>query len=354
VAGVGDVNGDGFGELIVGQSYFSGEHELAGRALVYFGSPKGLAGGTFWRPPGQEFGFEFRSVVLPFPNLAWTVAFLLAVLSGMFALARFYYQRRERLAADVQVNRDAALREKRMRISQDLHDQLGAHLTGIALATGNVRRAVSGAGEKVNQSLSGIETTASQLADNLAEIVWLTRPTNDSLEQLVNYLLDYTGKTLEPADIMLMDINLPGMNGVECVQQLKPRMPDTEFMMLTIFEDHELVYESLVAGATGYLVKKTRPEELLEAIRELFAGGSPMSSSIARKVVAAFTTRRPHDEIYETDVLSEREREILEMLSRGMRYKEIAAKIYLSVHTVRTHLHNIYQKLHVTSKSAAI
>jgi DNA-binding NarL/FixJ family response regulator len=155
-------------------------------------------------------------------------------------------------------------------------------------------------------------------------------------------------------DIMLMDINLPGMNGVECVQQLKPRMPDTEFMMLTIFEDHQLVYGSLVAGATGYLVKKTRPEELLEAIHELFDGGSPMSSSIARKVVAAFTTRRPHDESSETDVLSEREREILEMLSQGMRYKEIAAKIYLSVHTIRTHLHNIYQKLHVTSKSEAI
>jgi signal transduction histidine kinase len=241
VGAAGDVNGDGFGDLIVGQSYFSGDHELAGRALVYFGSKMGLAGGSFWRPPGQEFGFEFRSVVLPFPNLAWTVAFLLAVLGGMFALTRFYYQRRERLAADVQVNRDAALREERMRISQDLHDQLGAHLTGIALATGNVRRAVSGAGEKVDQSLSGIETTASQLVDTLAEIVWLTKPTTDSLEQLVNYLLDHTSKELEPA-------------GITCYFDVPSRLPvsiiDYDLLLSVKEALHNLVKHSGAARMT--------------------------------------------------------------------------------------------------------
>jgi DNA-binding NarL/FixJ family response regulator len=119
--------------------------------------------------------------------------------------------------------------------------------------------------------------------------------------------------------VVLMDIHLPGMSGVECVRRLKPRLPATEFMMLTVFEEHELVYESLVAGATGYLVKKTTPEELLRAIRELHEGGSPMSSSIARKVVAALASGPAPSSRRETDLLSIREREMLERLSTGMR-----------------------------------
>ncbi|MBX3747989.1 MAG: response regulator transcription factor [Verrucomicrobiae bacterium] len=154
--------------------------------------------------------------------------------------------------------------------------------------------------------------------------------------------------------VVLMDIHLPGMSGVECVRRLKPAMPDTEFMMVSVFEDHALVYEALKAGATGYLVKKTRPEALIEAIRDLDAGGAPMSSSIARKVVAAFSAERPDDGRSEAEKLSMREREVLERLSAGRRYKEIAMDLGLSVHTVRTHLHHIYEKLQVRSKAEAI
>ncbi len=163
-------------------------------------------------------------------------------------------------------------------------------------------------------------------------------------------------KTLVAATprVVLMDIHLPGISGVECVRRLKPLLPSTEFMMLTIFEDHELVYDSLVAGATGYLVKKTPPEELLRAIRELHAGGSPMTSSIARKVVAALAAGRAPASPSDDPPLSVREREVLEHLSSGMRYKEIAALLHLSEHTVRTHLHNIYRKLQVNSKAGAI
>lgn len=154
--------------------------------------------------------------------------------------------------------------------------------------------------------------------------------------------------------VVLMDIHLPGMSGVECVRRLKPAMPDTEFMMVSVFEDHALVYEALKAGATGYLVKKTRPEALIEAIRDLAAGGAPMSSSIARKVVAAFAAERPGGGQNEAETLSVREREVLERLCAGRRYKEIALDLGLSVHTVRTHLHHIYEKLQVRSKSEAI
>lgn len=152
--------------------------------------------------------------------------------------------------------------------------------------------------------------------------------------------------------VVLMDIGLPGMSGVECVRRLKELVPETEFMMLTIFEDHESVYASLQAGATGYLVKGLASERLLEMIRELRAGGSPMSSSIARRVVqrliAPVTTAPPET------LLSLREEEVLRMLASGQRYKEIAGSLGLSVHTVRTHIHRIYKKLQARTKAEAV
>lgn len=154
-------------------------------------------------------------------------------------------------------------------------------------------------------------------------------------------------------DVVLMDINLPGMSGIECTRQLKSLAPAVQIMMVTVYENDEHVFPALKAGATGYLVKRTKPDKLLSAIRELLEGGSPMSVEIARKIVQTFHDQRTiADE--ETETLTKREREILGYLSNGLRYKEIADRIFISPATVRTHIHKIYEKLHVRSKSEAI
>lgn len=153
-------------------------------------------------------------------------------------------------------------------------------------------------------------------------------------------------------DVVLMDINLPGMSGIECVIKLKEILPEVQIMMLTVYEDNDSVFKSLSAGATGYILKRTPPAELLESIRELYNGGSPMSDQIARKVVQAFQQMGKSSK--ETENLSERESEILSYLSKGYYDKEIADKLFLSVKTVRTHLRNIYKKLHVRSRTEAI
>ena len=153
-------------------------------------------------------------------------------------------------------------------------------------------------------------------------------------------------------DVVLMDIELgEGISGIECVRQLKEILPATEFMMLTVFADHTSVYESLRAGATGYLVKGLAAERLLDSITELRAGGSPMSSSIARRVVQNLI--QPKAPTTPESRLSVREEEVLRALAAGQRYKEIADVLGLSVHTVRTHIHRIYQKLHVQNRSEA-
>ncbi|MBS1530656.1 MAG: response regulator transcription factor [Bacteroidetes bacterium] len=152
-------------------------------------------------------------------------------------------------------------------------------------------------------------------------------------------------------DVVLMDINLPGINGIECVKQLKPMMPDTQFIMSTVYEDDENIYESLKAGATGYLLKKTVPARILEAIAEVYEGGSPMSTQIARRVIASF---QKEDSIEASELLTSREKEILKNLSEGLRYKEIAAKLKISIETVRTHARRIYEKLHVQSRTEAL
>ena len=148
-------------------------------------------------------------------------------------------------------------------------------------------------------------------------------------------------------DVVLMDINLPGISGIEGVKQLRKELPDLDILMLTIREDDQSVFESLRAGATGYLVKNTPPVKLLSAIKEAHEGGAPMSIHIARKVLSSF--RRSND-----TPLSERETEILRLLCEGQNYKVIAEKLFVSGHTVRSHIKNIYKKLHVNSRAEAV
>lgn len=157
-------------------------------------------------------------------------------------------------------------------------------------------------------------------------------------------------------DVVLMDINLGSTeSGIDCVRVLKPRMPDTNFLMCTVYEEDEKIFEALSAGASGYILKKTDPRRLLEAIRELYEGGAPMSSQIARKVVAAFRSQSTVTASGEQlDMLSSREKEILEFLSKGLMYKEIASQLFLSPETVRKHVYHIYEKLHVNNRVAAV
>lgn len=153
-------------------------------------------------------------------------------------------------------------------------------------------------------------------------------------------------------DVVLMDINLPGLSGIDGVRRLKPRLPGTQFVMLTVYEDTNHVFSALAAGATGYLIKQTPLPELLDAIKEVHAGGSPMSSYIARKVVQAFQQApSPSDDL---ESLSPREQEVLELLARGYLYKEIAERLGLSLPTISTHIRHIYDKLHVRSRGQAV
>ncbi len=169
------------------------------------------------------------------------------------------------------------------------------------------------------------------------------------------------------ADVVLMDIELPGISGIECMKQLVQQGTTAQIMMMTVFEDHENIYHSILAGATGYLIKSTPPAELLAAIADLHSGGSPMSSQIARKVLKAFQEiaaaqaaqpRQPSQaevsisaqEAHEYS-LGKREQEIIELLAQGLSYQEIADKIFLSHATIRTHIRNIYRKVQVQSRS---
>lgn len=156
--------------------------------------------------------------------------------------------------------------------------------------------------------------------------------------------------TIEP-DVTLMDIHLPGINGIEAVRKLKQQCPNTQFIMSTVYEDDENIFESLKAGASGYLLKKTNPSKILEAITEVHEGGSPMSSQIARKVIASFQQKNSIDEV---EILTPKEKEILKELSKGLRYKEIAANMHISMETVRTHARRIYEKLQVQSRTEAL
>ena len=155
-----------------------------------------------------------------------------------------------------------------------------------------------------------------------------------------------------PPDVVLMDINLPGMNGIECVALLHAALPELKIIMLTVFEDSERVFNSLSAGAFGYLVKSNRPAKILQAIREVYEGGSPMSGHIARMVVQSFERRASAPD--ETASLAPRELEVLHGLSCGQPYKQIAAELGISLSTVRTYIQRIYEKLHVNSQTEAV
>ncbi len=154
-------------------------------------------------------------------------------------------------------------------------------------------------------------------------------------------------------DVTLMDINLPGLNGVECVRRLKPQTPGTQIIMLTVYQNTDNIFKALAAGATGYMLKQTPPSELLAAIRDVNAGGSPMSGHIARKIVQSFQGA-PVQNREASDWLSPREAEVLDLLAKGFLYKEIADQMKISYATVHTHIRHVYEKLHVRSRTEAV
>lgn len=158
--------------------------------------------------------------------------------------------------------------------------------------------------------------------------------------------------TAEPVEIALFDVNLPGMSGIDCIQRLKMLHPRMQMMVLTVYDNPDTIFNALKAGATSYLLKTTPAEKILEAIAEVQQGGSPISSQIARKVIEAFAIRGKTNEYFQE--LSRREQEMLEQLSKGYRYKEIADKLFVSIDTVRTHIRNIYEKLQVNNRAAAL
>jgi DNA-binding NarL/FixJ family response regulator len=153
--------------------------------------------------------------------------------------------------------------------------------------------------------------------------------------------------------VVLMDINLPGMNGPECVRRLKPLLPETQFVMLTVYEDADHIVQALQSGASGYLLKQTQRAGLINAIREVHAGGSPMTANIARKVVQSFQQHAPPS-VSDAAELSPREKEVLDLLARGHLYKEIADALSISLPTVNTYIRRIYEKLHVRSRAQAV
>jgi DNA-binding NarL/FixJ family response regulator len=156
----------------------------------------------------------------------------------------------------------------------------------------------------------------------------------------------------EAPDVVLMDINLPRMNGIECVAQLKRQLPKTQVLMLTTYEEGDLIFDSLRKGASGYLLKDMAPAELVQAIQEVHTGGAPMSPQIARKVVSHFQQiKKPQSDM---ELLTKREEEILALLAKGFFYKEIADQLGVTIHTVKAHSHHVYEKLHVQSRTEAV
>jgi DNA-binding NarL/FixJ family response regulator len=160
------------------------------------------------------------------------------------------------------------------------------------------------------------------------------------------------GLPTDQPDVVLMDINLGGMSGIECVEKLKATAPTLQILMLTVYEDTDQIFKALAAGASGYLLKRSSPTKLLQAIREVHAGGSPMTSSIARKVVASFqkASQTAEKQIH----LSPREEMVLNCVAKGSTYKQIADELDISIDTIRTYLRRIYEKLHVQSRTEAV
>ncbi len=175
-------------------------------------------------------------------------------------------------------------------------------------------------------------------------------PSLRCLNTYANAELALQGIVAEKPDVILVDINLPGMSGIECVAKLKEQLPQLPMLMITTYEEAELIFNSLRAGAKGYLLKNTPPAELVHAIEQIHAGGAPMSMQIARKVVDYFGKKQPSAEM---EQLSKREEEVLSLLAKGLLYKEIGDALGIGLPTVRTHIHRIYEKLHVQSRTEA-
>jgi DNA-binding NarL/FixJ family response regulator len=190
---------------------------------------------------------------------------------------------------------------------------------------------------------------------------WIRQNLADRIKQTAGFVCAGAYRTGEEAlaqlpaqspNVILMDINLPKMNGIECVRQIKALIPSAQVLMLTVYEDSDKIFNSLLAGASGYLLKRTPQAEILEAIADVHRGNSPMTGHIARKVVQYFNQRGNFGT--EVEKLSQREREVLEYLARGMPYKEIASLLSVSLDTVRVHIKGIYGKLHVHSRGEAV
>jgi DNA-binding NarL/FixJ family response regulator len=207
--------------------------------------------------------------------------------------------------------------------------------------------------------MSSIPYRVSVVEDDPGVRAGLVRLLNESREFkcISNYATTESALDHLPADhpdVILMDINLPGRSGIECVRRLKDQDPAILVVMLTVYEDAEQVFQALQAGATGYLLKRTPPKELLEAVMEVLEGGAPITSHIARKVVEAFHTHAPTRASGDPIELSLREKEVLELLAKGFLIKEIGDKLGVGFGTVRTYVRRIYEKLHVQSRSQAI
>ncbi len=190
-----------------------------------------------------------------------------------------------------------------------------------------------------------------EVSEALAEFIRL----DNELQLLASYRTAEAALVEIPLlkpNIVIMDINLPGITGIECVRKLKPGLPSAQFMMLTVYENNEQVFEALKAGANGYLLKSASPSEIIASVKELHDGGSPMSTTIARKLVALF--QEEHTQRDEAAVLTPREREVLQSLAKGMLYKEIGDQLGISFNTVRQHISKIYEKLHVQNRTEAI
>jgi DNA-binding NarL/FixJ family response regulator len=211
---------------------------------------------------------------------------------------------------------------------------------------------------KNNFTLQNIMSISIAIVEDLDEV-------REGLKQFISLSSEFnvldTYKTEEEAligiplikpDIVIKDISLPGINGIECIRQVKNKIPATQFMMFTVYENDEKVFEALKAGASGYLLKNTGLVQLIEALKELHNGGSPMSANIARKLVMVF--REQEKNMPSVPILNRRENEILQLLSKGLLYKEIADQLSNPTSTVGQHIHKIYEKLHVQNRTEAI
>ena len=166
-------------------------------------------------------------------------------------------------------------------------------------------------------------------------------------EDAIQFLTEF------PADVVLTDIGLPKANGIAAIKSIKEKCPDTQFCMFTVFEDNDKIFDSIKAGAKGYILKNSDPDTIIKSIRELYNGGSPMNPEIARKIIDAFAIARPTPKAVDLP-LTKREKELLELLSKGLLYKEIAQELGITIGTVKQHIHKIYDKLQVNNKTEAI